>query len=170
MRSIDVGIVMGSDSDEPIMTGARTVLERFRVPFASKVCSAHRTADDVPKIAASWVARGCKVIIAGAGCSAQLAGAFAAHTIIPVIGVPLTNNVQSAVNGLDALLATAQMPEGIPISTMAINGAGNAAYQAISILALSDPELHRMLLEYRATLISKTRRKAKKLHASGWPE
>lgn len=168
-RLIDVGIIMGSDSDVPIATGAREVLEQFGVPFAATIRSAHRTPDDVPVIVKEWAERGCKVYVAAAGAAAHLGGVIASQTCKPVIAIPLTTKSPSAVNGLDALLSSVQMPTGIPVATVAINGAANAAYLAIAILAVSNPELEKKLKEHRDQLVKKTMDKAEKLKISGWP-
>jgi len=151
-----VGIVMGSDSDwDPVMKFAHETLEQFGVAHESRVMSAHRTPADV----ADWAGRaedaGMEVIIAGAGGAAHLAGVVAAHTTIPVLGVP----IPSVLNGLDSLLSTVQMPGGIPVATFAIGKAGavNAALFAISILAGSRPELRTALHDYRAKRADKVR-------------
>ena len=143
-----VGIVMGSASDwEPVMRFAHDMLEEFGVWHESRVMSAHRTPEDVAQWAAGAEARGMEAVIAGAGGAAHLAGVVAAHTAIPVIGVP----IPSALNGLDSLLSTAQMPAGVPVATMAIGkpGAINAALLAISILSNSRPALREKLHQYR---------------------
>ncbi|MDD4900908.1 MAG: 5-(carboxyamino)imidazole ribonucleotide mutase [Patescibacteria group bacterium] len=167
---IKVGIIMGSDSDMPIVAEARNVLEAFGIPFAATIRSAHRTPQDVGLIVADGEVRGCQVFIAAAGMAAHLAGAVAALTVKPVIAIPLTSTKETAVNGLDALLSSVQMPTGIPVATVAINGAANAAYLAIAILALQDPSLNQALREHRVKLESKTREKAKALKAAGWPD
>ncbi len=131
-------ILMGSDSDKALMQPASDVLARFRVKHEVKIASAHRTPDIVARLAAEAAKSGVGVIIAGAGMAAHLAGAVAARTTIPVIGVPLASG---PLNGLDALLATVQMPSGVPVATVAVNGAKNAAYLALQILALADKKL-----------------------------
>ena len=143
-----IGIVMGSTSDWPTMQNCTAVLEEFGVDHEVKVLSAHRT----PKEAADWAAgapdRGIKVIIAAAGGAAHLAGAMAAQTVLPVLGVPMTG---WALDGLDSLLSTVQMPRGIPVATLAIGKAGavNAALLAIQILATADPALTAKLRDHR---------------------
>ncbi len=143
-----VGVVMGSASDWDTMRNCTAMLEEFGVGYEAKVLSAHRT----PKEAAGWAAgasdRGIKVIIAAAGGAAHLAGAMAAQTVLPVLGVPMKG---WALDGLDSLLSTVQMPRGIPVATLAIGKAGavNAALLAIEILALSDERLSERLREYR---------------------
>jgi phosphoribosylaminoimidazole carboxylase PurE protein len=135
-----VGIVMGSESDRPKMEGAEEVLGELGVSYETHVMSAHRSPDRVAEYASQAAGNGMKVLIAGAGMAAHLAGAVAARSILPVIGVPLDG---SPLLGLDALLATVQMPPGIPVATVAVGKAGarNAGYLAARILALSDPAL-----------------------------
>jgi len=144
-----VGILMGSDSDLPTMEEAAKILQEFDVRFALHVASAHRSPDRVARFAREAEGQGFRVLIAGAGGAAHLAGVIAAHTVLPVVGVPMDGG---SLNGLDALLSTVQMPGGIPVATVAIGKAGarNAALLAIQILALSDPQLRRRLLAYRA--------------------
>jgi phosphoribosylaminoimidazole carboxylase PurE protein len=143
-----VGILMGSESDRPRMEGASRVLEELGIPYEVHVMSAHRTPDKVGDYATSAAGRGLRVLVAGAGMAAHLAGAVAARTILPVIGVPLDG---SALQGWDALLATVQMPPGIPVATVAVGSAGakNAGWLAAQILALGDPALARRLEERR---------------------
>jgi 5-(carboxyamino)imidazole ribonucleotide mutase len=142
-----VGIVMGSKSDWDAMKAAGEMLAKFGVPHESRVMSAHRTPAVVAEYAAGAVGRGMEIIIAGAGGAAHLAGVVAAHTVAPVIGVPMT----SALNGLDSLLSTVQMPKGIPVATVAIgaSGAANAGILAVEMLAMSRPDLRAKLLAYR---------------------
>lgn len=151
MERAQVAVIMGSESDATTMDEALTILEEFGVPSTRHILSAHRNPDAVRRFAQSAERRGYRVIIAGAGMAAHLAGALAANTIIPVVGVPLAG---SHLNGLDALLSTVQMPTGIPVATMAIgkSGARNAALLAIEILALSNSRLRRKLKTYRSTL------------------
>jgi phosphoribosylamine--glycine ligase len=154
-----VGIVMGSDSDLDVMNGAVGMLKKFHVPFEITVASAHRT----PERAAEWArnapARGIRVIIAGAGHAAHLAGAMAAQSTLPVIGVPIDS---SCLQGLDALLSTVQMPPGIPVASMAVGkpGAKNAGLLAVQILALSDAELAARLVAHRQEMADQVERKA----------
>jgi phosphoribosylaminoimidazole carboxylase PurE protein len=165
-NSIEAGIIMGSEHDEVKMIKAREVLEAFGVRFASGIWSAHRTPKEVPKIVQFWIARGCKVFIAGAGWAAHLAGAIAGNTTLPVIGVPLSS---SKLVGLDALLATVQMPPGIPVATVAIDCADNAAYLAIQILAIGDERLRQRLAEHRQQM-EKTIEEKNEMHfGKGWP-
>jgi 5-(carboxyamino)imidazole ribonucleotide mutase len=138
---------MGSKSDWDAMRQADEMLTRFDVPHEARIMSAHRTPALTTEYASQAVERGLEVIIAGAGGAAHLAGVVAAHTVIPVIGVPM----QSALNGLDSLLSTVQMPKGVPVATVAIgpSGAANAGLLAVAILANSRPELRAKLLAYR---------------------
>lgn len=146
-----VGIVMGSDTDFPVMSEAGKMLKKFGIPYEMEVLSAHRTPARAHEYATTALPRGLKVVIAAAGAAAHLAGVMAASTTLPVIGVPMAS---SALNGLDALLATVQMPGGIPVATMAIDKAGavNAAIFAAEILALSDPEIARRLVAHKEEL------------------
>lgn len=141
-----VGIIMGSTSDLEIMSAAFSTLEQFGIPYEKKVISAHRA----PALLAQWASsareRGIDVIIAGAGGAAHLAGVTAAYTTIPVIGVPICGK---AFGGMDALLSTVQMPSGIPVATVAVNGAKNAALLAASILSVSDPGIAQQLADFR---------------------
>lgn len=137
-----VAIIMGSDSDLPIVQKAVDVLKSFEVPFEVHVYSAHRTPEEAGAFASNAKKNGFGVIIAAAGMAAHLAGALAARTTLPVIGIPCKS---SALDGLDALLSTVQMPTGVPVATVAINGAGNAGLLAIQILALSDERLAQKL-------------------------
>lgn len=147
-----VAIVMGSGSDRPVMEKAGQMLERFGVESETRVLSAHKTPDEAISFAAAAAANGFKVIIAGAGKAAHLAGVMAAKSLLPVIGVPL----KASLDGLDSLLATVQMPTGIPVATVAIDGAVNAALLAVSILAVDDPDLTKRLGDYRAQLAADT--------------
>jgi 5-(carboxyamino)imidazole ribonucleotide mutase len=142
-----VGILMGSASDWEAMKGASESLQRFGVPHECRVLSAHRTPHETAEYARGAAERGIEVMIAGAGGAAHLAGVVAAHTILPVLGVPMT----SALLGLDSLLSTAQMPGGIPVGTLAIGKAGatNAGLLAVAILALKRPDLRDALLRFR---------------------
>jgi 5-(carboxyamino)imidazole ribonucleotide mutase len=144
-----VGILMGSASDAQIMEPARATLKEFGVACEFKVLSAHRTPDQTLTYAEEAADRGIQVLIAGAGGAAHLAGVLAAKTILPVIGVPIQSR---SLNGLDSLLSIVQMPSGIPVATVAINGATNAALLAIEILALKDPGLRKKLDDYRKSM------------------
>ena len=142
-----VAIVMGSNSDLPVVKGAIDKLKQFGVEYEARVISAHRTPQAAEEFAKGAEDRGVSVIIAAAGKAAHLAGALAANTVLPVIGIPVKS---STLDGLDALLSTVQMPTGIPVATVAIDGAANAALLAIQILAVSDADLADKLRKARA--------------------
>jgi phosphoribosylaminoimidazole carboxylase PurE protein len=146
-----VGIVMGSDTDFPVMSEAAKTLSKFGIRYEMEVLSAHRTPARAHEYATSAVSRGLKIVIAAAGAAAHLAGVMAANTTLPVIGVPMAT---SSLNGLDALLSTVQMPGGIPVATMAIDKAGavNAAILAAQILALSDVAIAQKLVAHKEEL------------------
>ncbi len=141
---------MGSDSDLPVMRKATDILQSFNIPFEIRVMSAHRTPDRAHEYATTAHTRGIKVLIAGAGVAAHLAGVLAANTPLPVLGVPINSG---ALKGLDALLATVQMPSGIPVASLAIDGSKNAALLAVQILATSDATLQKRFLDYKAAML-----------------
>jgi 5-(carboxyamino)imidazole ribonucleotide mutase len=151
-----VGIVMGSDSDLPTMRGAAEICARFGVEHELRIVSAHRTPDDMAAYGKTAHERGLRVIIAGAGGAAHLPGMLAAHTPLPVIGVPVPTEW---LRGLDSLLSIVQMPAGIPVATVAIGNARNAGLLAVRILAAADPDLQRELLAYQAELAAASRAK-----------
>ena len=151
-----VGIIMGSDSDLPTMREAAAVCDRFGVPYELRVVSAHRTPRDMADYAASAHERGLKVIIAGAGGAAHLPGMVAAHSPLPVIGVPVQSR---ALSGLDSLLSIGQMPNGVPVATVAIGAAANAGLLAVQILAAHDPALLARVLAYKEELAAASRAK-----------
>jgi 5-(carboxyamino)imidazole ribonucleotide mutase len=151
---MSVAIVMGSSSDAPVMEGALEALQEFSVPAEIRVLSAHRTPDDTFKFATDAAGRGVQVLIAGAGGAAHLAGVLASATSLPVIGVPIATG---ELRGIDSLLSTVQMPRGIPVATVAVNGARNAALLAVRILALGDNRLREAVAAYRETLASQVR-------------
>lgn len=159
-----VGILMGSDSDLPVMEEAANVLKAFNVPYEITVSSAHRTPKRTLEYARSAESRGIKVIIAGAGSAAHLAGFLAAETTLPVIGIPIDS---SPLKGLDSLLSTVQMPGGVPVASMAIGRAGakNAGIFAVQILATGDASLREALKRHREEMASQVEEKAKKLKA-----
>jgi len=161
-RQPEVGIVMGSDSDLEIMEETAAILKKFDISFEMTVASAHRSPKRAAKFAASAQKRGIKVIVAGAGHAAHLAGIIAAYTLLPVIGVPIDS---SCLQGLDALLSTVQMPPGVPVATVSIGkpGARNAGILAVQILALADPNLTTLLENYKKELAKQVDQKAKKL-------
>jgi phosphoribosylaminoimidazole carboxylase PurE protein len=146
-----VGLVMGSASDAEVMRGAAETLKELQIPFEARVLSAHRTPNQAQEYASTAVEKGLQVIIAGAGWAAHLAGFMAAHTTLPVIGVPIDS---SPLKGMDSLLSTVQMPPGIPVATVALGkgGAKNAAVLAAEILALKDPPIAHRLKAYREKL------------------
>jgi 5-(carboxyamino)imidazole ribonucleotide mutase len=143
---------MGSESDLPVMEDCATVLDDFDLPYEMRVLSAHRTPAVMKTYAETAHERGLRVIIAGAGGAAHLPGMIAASTPLPVLGVPVKT---STLNGLDSLLSIVQMPGGVPVGSLAINGAKNAALLAVQILATSDPDLMGKMMEYKRTLIKK---------------
>ena len=161
-KSPVVAIVMGSDSDWGVMEKATSVLKELNIPFDVTVSSAHRSPERTAEYAQSAREKGFKVIIAGAGAAAHLAGSIAAHTTLPVIGVPIDC---SSLNGLDALLATVQMPAGVPVATMAVGAAGakNAALLAAQILATSDPEIEHKLDQFKEEMADQVAQKAETL-------
>lgn len=142
-----VGIIMGSDSDLPIVKKATDMLDKFEIPYELHVYSAHRTPNEARNFAENAIENGFGVIIAAAGMAAHLAGAIAAVTTLPVIGIPCSS---SNLDGLDALLSTVMMPSGIPVATVAINGGANAAILAAQILALSDDNIAKKLADKRS--------------------
>jgi phosphoribosylamine--glycine ligase len=154
-----VGVIMGSDSDFNVMEKALAILKQFDIPYYVTVASAHRTPDQAARLASSAREDGVQVLICGAGHAAHLAGVIAAHTTLPVLGVPIDS---SALQGLDALLATVQMPPGIPVSTMAIgkSGAHNAGIFAAQIIGLSDPAVAKKLIAFKKDMAAKVQKKA----------
>ena len=158
-----VGILMGSDSDWPTMKAAAEVLAELGVAGEVNVMSAHRTPDDVAEYARTAEQRGLKVIIAGAGGAAHLAGVVAAVTPLPVIGVPIETK---CAGGLDSLLAIVQMPSGVPVATVAIGGAKNAGILAAQIIATGDTALRERLVQFKAKIAGEARAKNRKLRES----
>lgn len=155
-------IIMGSDSDLSALQGAIDTLKALEIPFAVRVISAHRTPEAAAQFARSAKDEGYGVIIAAAGKAAHLAGAMAANTILPVVGIPMKS---STLDGLDALLSTVQMPSGMPVATVAIDGAANAALLAAQIIALSDEALSTRLAAYRAAQTAKVLEKDARISA-----
>ncbi|MDO8573498.1 MAG: 5-(carboxyamino)imidazole ribonucleotide mutase [Candidatus Daviesbacteria bacterium] len=155
-----VMIITGSDSDLPVMKEAAAVLEEFGVEYEMTISSAHRSPDRTEELVKDANFSGVKVIIAGAGMAAHLAGVIASRFTLPVIGVPLQSGV---LGGVDALLSTMQMPPGIPVATVAINGAKNAGILAVQILATSDKELENKLIAYKKKLAESVEEKALKI-------
>ncbi len=157
-----IGILMGSDSDLPVMEETAKVLKEFGIPYEMTVSSAHRTPNRTSKYARTAGQRGLKVIIAGAGSAAHLAGFIAAETTLPVIGIPINS---SALKGLDSLLSTVQMPGGVPVATMAIGKAGarNAGIFAVQMLAINNKHLRKKLEAFKVNLAKGVVEKAKKI-------
>jgi 5-(carboxyamino)imidazole ribonucleotide mutase len=160
MKNFRIGIAMGSDSDWPLPKAAAEVLEEFGLAYEKRVLSAHRTPDDMASYGRSAAERGLKVLIAGAGGAAHLPGMLAAYTTLPVIGVPVPS---AHLQGLDSLLSIVQMPTGVPVATVAIGGAANAAILAVQILALEDKKLAGRLQKFREQQSGSSRAKNKKL-------
>lgn len=157
-----VAVIMGSDSDWPVLEGAVQLLKKYQVECEVVVASAHRTPDKAHRFAVEARSRGVEVIIAAAGAAAHLPGVIAAYTTLPVIGVPID---ATSLKGMDALLSIVQMPSGIPVATMAINGAKNAAILALQILSTGHPELVEALSEMRAAMAKEVEEKDRRLAA-----
>lgn len=157
-----VGIIMGSESDLPVMEGAAEVLREMGVPYEMDISSAHRLPEKTAEYAKTARQRGIEVIIAGAGMAAHLAGLIASHTTLPVIGVPLRSG---ALNGIDALYSTVQMPPGIPVATVAIDGAKNAAYLACSILSIKYHEIAERIEVFREKVRQSLMKKSEDIKA-----
>jgi len=155
-----VGILMGSDSDLEVMEEAAKACEEFGIGYEMHVMSAHRTPHDAAEFAKTAHERGLKVIIAGAGAAAHLAGVVAAHTPLPVIGIPVKSK---ALQGLDSLLSIVQMPSGIPVATVAIDGGRNAGLLAVQILAGANPELFTRVVAFKEKLAESTRERDREL-------
>jgi len=155
-----VGVIMGSDSDLPVMGEAVKVLKEFKVPHEVKIVSAHRTPMHMAKYSSEAQERGLKLIIAGAGGAAHLPGMTASHTPLPVIGVPVKSK---ALNGLDSLLSIVQMPGGVPVATVGINQAKNAGLLAVEILGISDSALQKKLISYKKKMEKESLGKNKKI-------
>lgn len=162
-----VGIIMGSDTDLPVMQEAAKVLEYFEISFEIKIVSAHRTPQFMYEYAQTAHEKGVRVIIAGAGGAAHLPGMVASITHLPVVGVPVKSQNMS---GLDSLYSIVQMPSGVPVGSMAINGAKNAGIYAAQILAAMDENLAQKIRDYKSRLAEETIDKAKKLEKLGWEE
>ncbi len=164
MKKPVVGIIMGSDSDLPVMREAADALEASGVPCEMKILSAHRTPKRMMEYVASAEERGIRIIIAGAGGAAHLPGMTAALTPLPVIGVPIKS---PAFSGLDSLLSIVQMPGGVPVATVAVNGAKNAGLLALRILALGDRKIRQRLDEQRSRMEAQAEEKARRLEEEG---
>ena len=163
-NSIDVAILMGSDSDLPVVSEVFKIFDEFGVKYTKSVLSAHRSPHEVIELIKTSESNGCKLFIAAAGMAAHLAGAVAAHSFKPVIGIPIESG---GLGGLDALLSTAQMPPGIPVATVAIGKAGakNSAILAIQMLSISDENMADKFSKYRANLTNEVLEKNKNLNA-----
>lgn len=160
-----IAVIMGSDSDLPIMKEAAQVLEEFGVPYHLTIVSAHRSPEMLFEFGRSAAQQGFKIVIAGAGGSAHLPGMVAALTTLPVIGVPIKT---STLSGVDSLYSIVQMPPGVPVATMAINGAKNAGLMAIKILAISDEKLAQEVRVFMKTQVESVKAKAQKLEKNGY--
>ena len=162
MKKMKIAVFIGSDSDYEVVEEALQVLKKFEVPYGLEVTSAHRSPQRTAKLVKSFEKKGAEVFIAAAGKAAHLAGFVAAHTVRPVIGVPVWD---SALDGLDAILSTVQMPKGIPVATMGLgkSGASNAALLAIQILSLKEPSLRKKLEKHRAEMETQVEASSKKI-------
>ena len=159
-----VGIIMGSDSDLKVMQAAAEILKQFEIPYELTIVSAHRTPLRMVEYASSAIERGLKIIIAGAGGAAHLPGMIASLTIIPVIGVPIKSS--NSIDGWDSVLSILQMPNGVPVATVALNAAKNAGILAAEIVAISDKDLAKRLFAYKKEMREEVEKKAEKLTAS----
>ena len=167
MKKASVAIIAASDSDLPVLSNACKVLDEFGVSYDITISSAHRSPTKTVEYVQNAHKNGVKVIIAGASLAAHLAGAVAAHFPLPVIGIPLK---AGALNGFDALFATVQMPPGIPVATVAVDGAKNAGLLAIQMLAISDTSLEKKLVAYKKSLSGAVEEKTAKLEKIGWQQ
>ncbi len=163
--SVLVGIVMGSDSDLPVMKDAAKILDEFGIGWEMIISSAHRAPEKTAAYAREAAGRGLRAIIAGAGGAAHLAGVIAGHTPLPVIGVPIASG---ALNGVDALYATVQMPPGIPVATVAVNGAKNAGILAAQIIGSADPSIMEKIIAYKDKMARQVEQKSEKLQQLGF--
>lgn len=164
MSKPEVSVIMGSDSDLPVMKEALDTLDEFKIPYEVLILSAHRSPDETAKYAKSLTVRGVKVVIAGAGGAAHLAGVIAAHFPLPVIGIPIKSPI---LNGVDSLYSIVQMPPGIPVATVGINGAKNAALLAVQILAVDNKKLQTAMKDYKNKLAEAVLAKSEKLKQLG---
>ena len=167
MTTALIGIVMGSDSDLPVMEAAANVCKDFNIDYELTVVSAHRTPIRMFEYAQGAKERGLKVIIAGAGGAAHLPGMIASITILPVIGVPIKSS--NSIDGWDSILSILQMPNGIPVATVALNAAKNAGLLAVKILALGNEDLSQKVLDYKNELEQEVLEKVELLAGNGWP-
>ena len=157
-----VGLIMGSDSDFPVMKKALDIFKEFGVEYEVLLASAHRTPAAVREFVSTAEDRGISAFVVGAGMAAHLPGVVASYTTLPVIGVPIN---ATSLNGMDALLSTVQMPSGIPVATMAINGAKNAAIFAVEMFSIADDDLKKKLADYRADMVAGVEKKAARVAA-----
>lgn len=160
----NVGIIMGSDSDLKIMQAAADILKHFDIPYEMDIVSAHRTPLRMTEYASTAIERGLKVIIAGAGGAAHLPGMVASLTTIPVIGVPIKSS--NSIDGWDSVLSILQMPNGVPVATVALNAAKNAGILAAEILGISDQRIAKKLMEFKKEMKEEVEKKAQKISAS----
>lgn len=167
MKSALIGVVMGSDSDLLVVKGAFEILEKFNIPYEALILSAHRTPEETIKYAKSLIKRGIKVVITAAGGAAHLAGVIAAHTTIPIIGIPIKT---PTLNGVDSLYSIVQMPPGVPVATVGINAAKNAGLLAIQILAIENSDLKKKLIAFKKTQNDEVIKKTEKLQKVGYKE
>jgi len=166
MKQPVIGIIMGSQSDLKVMKEAAEFLDEMKIPFELTIVSAHRTPDRMVEYASTARKRGLKVIVAGAGGAAHLPGMVAAITTLPVIGVPVKSS--NSMDGWDSVLSILQMPSGVPVATVALNGARNAGILAAQIISTSDDKLARQLEVFKETLRTKVTDAAKQLNKKGW--
>lgn len=162
-----VGIIMGSDSDLNVMQAAADILKSFGIPFELTVVSAHRTPLRMVEYAAKAAERGLKIIIAGAGGAAHLPGMVAAITTLPVIGVPVKSS--NSIDGWDSILSILQMPNGVPVATVALNASKNAGILAAEIIGAFDPAIAAKLVDYKAGMLTEVETKIQHLREKGWP-
>lgn len=165
--NIEIGIVMGSDSDMPVMQHAAELLTELDIPYELTIVSAHRTPQRMLDYASTAAARGLKLIIAGAGGAAHLPGMIAAITPLPVIGVPIKSS--NSIDGWDSVLSILQMPSGVPVATVALNGAKNAGILAAQILGSFDPSVREKMVAYKAYLQDTVQEKIEIIKEAGWP-
>ncbi|MBS4044588.1 MAG: 5-(carboxyamino)imidazole ribonucleotide mutase [Chitinophagaceae bacterium] len=167
IKKVQIGIIMGSDSDLSVMNEATTILQQMNIAFEVTVVSAHRTPLRMMKYAQTAQQRGLKVIIAGAGGAAHLPGMIASITTLPVIGVPIKSS--NSIDGWDSVLSILQMPNGVPVATVALNAAKNAGILAAQILGTSDATIAKQLLDYKTTMNKEVMQKVKQLKKNGLP-
>lgn len=165
MKRVQVGILMGSDADLEVMSQSAKILEDLEISYEVSVLSTHRAPEETAQYAKSAISKGIKVIIAGAGQAAALPGSIASLTTLPIIGVPITTK---SLEGLDSLLSIVQMPPGVPVATVGINSAKNAAILAVQIIAQSDPKVAKRLVAYKSKMKIEVLSKNSKIQKLGW--